>query len=118
VIRTEGQDLEAVFLGIRHHAKHLEPIALELLKELVFGWPGRDEEVHLIVQSRNGPNSVAWFTPDGQQFHFRWHHRGDSVIVFDRYWHGYDQANVVAVLSTRRDVRHFVRGELRSKKAA
>lgn len=106
MIRTEGQDLSAIFSApeIRRNLK-LRELAFALMEAIVFGWPGQDRfGRHLISQSRNGPNSVGLYLADGRSYHFRYRHGPLEIEVLDSYQHGLEVATIRKV----GDARKFV----------
>jgi hypothetical protein len=81
----------------------------ELVDAIVFGLVfrsalARDEEVHLLRQSRNGASSWCIQTASGREYHFR-PAPGNTVAVFDSYRKG----NQIGELHTRAHVHKFLR---------
>lgn len=105
-----SNDPDVLLRLVRHHARSIEGIVLELFASMMLVL-GQDDETWDIKQSRIGANSFS-LHGRGRSFHFRstdTAHR--EIVVYDRARAG----NIVAVLRTRDEARRFVRGLVPAK---
>jgi hypothetical protein len=90
---------------MRQHVEHYMPLARAIIMALVFESKiARDDEVHELYQSRNGPGSFGLYLADGRQFHFRVG-GPDAVAINDAYKEG----RQVAVIKNEAQARSWVR---------
>jgi hypothetical protein len=92
MIRVEGPEPTAVIKRARHHTDGTVPMILEAAVSLLLGCPlARDEQVHLLRQSRPGAESLGLYLADGREYHFRpgpGGHEATSIQVKDGYRNG------------------------------
>ncbi|HSZ15286.1 MAG TPA: hypothetical protein VK790_14725 [Solirubrobacteraceae bacterium] len=107
MIRVEGPDPVAAIKRARDHTPGTVPLLLEVAVSMLLGCPlARDENVHVLKQSRPGAESYSLQVSDGRQFHFRPHpsgHDATSISVYDRYRNGQE----ITVLASNQDVWQF-----------
>jgi hypothetical protein len=107
MLKVEGADPGVLNRRMRHHAEQLRPMIDALTYSLVFESSfAKDDEVHVIRQSRTGPGSFAFHPADGREFHFRMSRQASLAIdVLDSYQGG----NVIATLHGDEEARRFIR---------
>jgi hypothetical protein len=106
MIRVEGIDPGVLSRRMRHHAERLRPLIDALTYSLMYETNfARDDEVHVLRQSRTGPGSFSFVTADGDEYHFRMGADGNSIAVYDAYRLGQE----IARLRTDAEARHFMR---------
>ena len=110
VIQVEGPDTVAAIKRARDHTPGTVPLLLEVAVSMLLGCPlARDENVHVLKQSRPGAESYSLRLSDGRQFHFRPHppgHDATSISVYDRYRNGKE----ITLLASNQDVWQFFGG--------
>lgn len=103
---------ESLLSALRHHAKALEPVVMELLV-----WAGlrcgEAPGAYYIRQSRVGPNSWSLATPDGREYHVRGKVSGAPVgggrlHVYDRARGGRHVATITSPAGARRFVEWVI----------
>ena len=92
---------------MRHHAEQLRPLIDALTYSLVFESRfARDDQVHVIRQSRGGPGSFTFLPASGGEYHFRISGQVPLAIdVRDSYRNG----SVIATLRSDAEARQFIR---------
>ncbi len=110
MIRVEGSEPTAVIKRARDHTKGTVPLILEAAVSLLLGCPlARDEQIHLLKQSRPGAESLGLYLADGREYHFRpgpGGHGATSIHVKD----GYKSGNLVAKLDDAEAIWTFFAG--------
>lgn len=97
-------NMHPVVYAIRHHAKALEPLVMELSLALNLECPG-----HVIKSTRLDPGSNSWFTelPDGRQFFFTGFLSPRPMIRVRRQYRNPKQNRIT--LTKRSDVWEWVK---------
>lgn len=92
MIQVQGPDPTAVIKRARHHTKETVPLILEAAISLLLACPlARDEQVHILKQSRRGAESLGLHLADGREYHFRpgpGGHGATAIHVKDGYTNG------------------------------
>lgn len=72
MLQVQGPDPGIVSRRLAHHGEKLRPIIDALVYSLLLESEiARDDNVHVLRQSKNGPGSFGLYLSDGRQFHFR-----------------------------------------------
>lgn len=102
-----NSDPDVLLRMVRHHAREVEGVVLELLASITLVL-GSDDEEWEVRQSRIGANSFSVrCKTHGEEFHFRGAgHGSHDVLVYDRWQHG----KLITTITTREEARRFVKG--------
>jgi len=107
MIQVKGPETTAAITRARHHTPGTVPLILEAAISLLLGCPlARDDQIHLLKQSKPGAESYGLHLADGRQYHFRpgsGNHAAESIRVLDRYREG----QLVAELEDRASIWKF-----------
>lgn len=107
MIQVEGPETTAVISRARHHTPGTVSLILESAISLLLGCPlARDNQIHLLRQSKPGAESYGLYLADGRQFHFRpgpGNHAAESIRVLNRYREG----QLIAELNDPASIRRF-----------
>lgn len=107
MLKIEGPDPSVLTRKLRHHAEEVRPLINALVYALVFESSyARDDDVHLIRQSRTGPGSFALVLASGDEYHFR-------LSGVNRKWidvrDSYQDSKVIRTIRSEDEARQFVR---------
>ena len=105
MIRVSGPDPGVLRRPMRHHGEQYRPLIIAITFALLYeSKMARDEDQHVLHQSRNGPGSFGLYLSDGRQYHFR-AAGGPAIRVVDAFRNG----RLVAILKTEPQCRAFIR---------
>lgn len=114
MIKVEGQDPGALNRRMRHHAEQFRPLINTMTSSILFESKlARDDEIHILKQSRSGANSWGLHVADGRKYFFRaaWTNSNTSglaINVLDAAKNG----KILFCLKTDAQIRRFVRSTL------
>ncbi len=110
MILVEGPDTTAVIKRARDHTPGAVDLILECVMTLLLGCElARDDNVHVLKQSKSGAESYSLKLSDRREFHFRpgtGGHGATTIDVYDKFKNG----QLVAEVTNHEDVWEFFDG--------
>jgi hypothetical protein len=107
MVKTIGQNPMAI-RRLEHHSGGYLPIRDALTNEILFGWIGQDNDLHILRQGRTGVGSFSLELARGHAYHFRPAgpaYAPGSVAIMSSARKG----NLLTVLTGTDQARHWIR---------
>ena len=109
MLKVQGFDPGVVSRRLVHHGEKLRPLIDACVYSLLLESDlARDDEVHILRQSKKGPGSFGLYLSDGRQFHFRLRFRQGHIpymSVLDAFQDGTEVAKFTQESQARRFMR-------------